>query len=612
MKFFLFFILLLSNYCSPCQQAGYRNMILTDSSRRYKPGAGSGHHLCYRPVEIDCWYPATAAGTMPVRYGEFLELFQQRANRFQDDTIYSGLAGEMARYLSAGLGIADTVSLMGLATQSYRNADPVRRRFPLIVYMCSYNGMSFENTRLFEILARRGYIVASVTSVGRYPGNMTTDPADLREQVADGLFTIDVLRKSGTIDTTKIGLIGYSWGGPAAFLLAENLSVRAVLSLDGSELHYYGASREEDNNFNNLRWDLLSPAGPHFAYAYLESDGKQDEGPADSIFNIFPVFQGPKKYIRFPGATHEDFSCLPSLAAEIRKSDTAVLPDYPAFAVNWFDNYMKNGSNQLPGDSPYPVVSNRSEHASTISAKVLDAEDKTPLAYVNVGIPGKNVGTVTQKDGSFKLDVDSQLANDSLAVSMAGYEKHVIPLKKVPVIILLHRKSGGLTEVVVTSGIRRKRVLGNKTASNWVSVGFPMRFLGAELGVKMALGKKAGRLIRFQCHVSYSRVDSAIFRVNIYQVVKGIPVNILQQNVLLSIGKTPGDYTVDLSGLKLVLSGDILVSLELLRSCSSSPNPGAVFFSAAFFNSGTWRRQTSQAEWKKARGIGAGFNIEVR
>jgi hypothetical protein len=94
--------------------------------------------------------------------------------------------------------------------------------------------------------------------------------------------------------------------------------------------------------------------------------------------------------------------------------------------------------------------------------------------------------------------------------------------------------------------------------------------------------------------------------------VNGKPENIMQRSIFLSIGRAPGDYTVDLSGLNLVLSGDILVSLELLKTYSALAIPGAVFFSAALFNSGTWRRQTSQAEWTKAHGIGVGFNVEVR
>jgi len=611
MKYTFPFILLLAGYPLLAQQAGYRSMMFTDSSRHYKPGAKSGDRLNYRPIEIDCWYPAASAEGNPIHYGEFLQLFQERANRFQDDTIYAGLAGEMTRYLCAGLGIVDTASLTNLATQSYRDASPILRRFPLIVYMCSYNGMCYENTRLFEVLARRGYIIASVTSVGRYPGNMSTDPADLREQVADGLFAVDMLRKSGTVDTARIGVIGYSWGGPAAFLFSDNTHVAAFLSLDGSELHYYGQSSEEDSNFNQLRPDLLRAAKSHFAYAYLESDGKQSDGPADSIYNVLTFFQGPKKYLRFPGATHEDLSCLRYLAASIRKTDSGALPNYPAFAVSWFDNYLKNGSTMLPRNSPYPVVS-RSQETTTIAGRVLDAEDKTPLAYVNIGIPGKNAGTVTREDGSFKLNIDPKLANDSLAVSMVGYEGRVILLRKLPGTIVLQRRGGGLSEVVVTSSIRRSKIVGNTTTSKLVSVGFPTRFLGSEMGVKMTLGKRPRHLEKFHCHVSDTRVDSAVFRLNIFRVVNGKPENIMQRSILLSIRNAPGDYTVDLSGLNLVLSGDILVSLELLRTYSALPSPGAVFFSAAFFNSGTWRRQTSQAEWTKARGIGVGFNVEVR
>jgi len=611
MRYILFCILLLGGFSSSGQEAGYRNIVLIDSGRRYKPNAHLGDHLYYRPIEIDCWYPATPGAT-PIHYGEFLQLFQQRANRFQQDTVYSSLAGEMAQYLCAGLSIADTASLTGLFTQSYWNADPIRRRFPFIVYMCSYNGMCYENIRLFEALAHRGYIIASITSVGRYPGNMTMSPEDLKEQVADGLVAINFLRKSGSIDTTKIGLIGYSWGGPAALLITGSVNVAAVLSLDGSELHYYGQSPEEDNLFNQLRPSLLQMVKSRFAYAYLESGGKQDEGSADSLFTILPALQGPKKYIRFPAATHEDFSCLPYLAARIRKTDSSALPGYPTFAVKWFDNYLKGGENRLPADSSYPVVSSMSGKRTAIAARVLDAEDKTPLAYVNVGIPGENTGTVTNDDGSFKLHIDSHLSNDSLAVSMAGYVRRLIPLKKVPGIILLDRKSGALNEAVVTQIVRPTKIIGNTTASKLLSVGFPMRFLGAEIGVKMALGKHPRRLEKFHCHVSDTRIDSAIFRLNIYRMVNGNTDNVLKRNVLLSIGKIPADYTVDLSSLNLILSGDVLVSLELLRSYPSLANPGAVFFSAAFFNSGTWRRQTSQAQWKKAHGIGVGFNLEVR
>ena len=76
----------------------------------------------------------------------------------------------------------------------------------MIIYLCSFNGMSFENIHLLENLASHGYIVASITSVGRYPGNMSTDPADLWGQVKDGLFAIDQLKRKPGVDPNKIGL----------------------------------------------------------------------------------------------------------------------------------------------------------------------------------------------------------------------------------------------------------------------------------------------------------------------------------------------------------------------------------------------------------------------
>lgn len=612
MKYTPLFMLLLVGYPSLAQEAGYRNVICVDSSRRYEPSAHLGDRLYYRPIEIDCWYPAKAGRESPVRYGDFLRLFEARADRFQVDTVYSGLADQMARYLSAGLGFSNTASLTDYVTQSYPGATPVKGQFPLIVYMCSYNGMCFENIPLFEGLARHGYIVVSVTSVGRYPGNMTMDPADLSQQVADGSFAIRALNRSGLVDTSKIGLIGYSWGGPAALLLAARSATVAVLSLDGSELHYYGQSPAEDSDFNRLRPALLQSATKPFAYTYLQSGGKQDDGPADSLFDILPAFRGPKKYLRFDGATHEDFSCLPRMAARIGKKDSSTLPDYPDLAVKWFDHYLKNASGPFPRDSPYPIVDHKPKDGVTVMARVLDSEDRSPLAYVNVGIPGKNLGTVTGLDGSFAMRIDPQLARDTLAVSMVGYERQLVPLKDVNRRILLRRRTAALQEAVVTSPVRRNRTLGNTTTSKMVSIGFPMRFLGAEIGVQVALGRHPRRLESFHCHVSGARIDSAIFRLNIYRVVNSNPENILDRNILLAVGKEPGDYSVDLSGLNMVMSGDILVSLELLKSYSSLQGPGAVFFSAAFFNSGTWRRQTSQAEWKKAHGIGVGFNIEVR
>jgi pimeloyl-ACP methyl ester carboxylesterase len=622
----LFFICEITPAQSQLYRIGYKNLILTDSSRTYKPGTQSTNRLHYRLLEIDLWYPAApSASTSPIEYGQLLQLLQDRSNRFQDDTVFTNITQGLVASLCAGLNITDTAAFTHLRTNSYENAAPVRQPFPLIIYLCSFNGMSFENVHLLENLASHGYTVASITSVGRYPGNMSTDPADLWEQVKDALFAIDELKKADNVDQDKIGVIGYSWGGLAALLLSMNATDPTdVLSLDGSEMHYYGESAEEDRDFNRVRTSPFFNTGRvHSTYTYLESGDKQADRQIDSIFNVFPFLSAQKQYIRFPGTQHEDFSSLPMLSAQlIADLPQAGLSRFDKFSQHYFDAHLKGQTKAMSmllaecwtkqhADSAYPIA----KHANgrhVITGKVFDAKDKAPLAFVNVGIPGKNRGTVTRHDGSFALTIDQEMNEDSIQFSMAGYQARTMKIHQ-PLSVFLNEKITELKEVVITSRAPKTRRLGNTSTSRSVSVGFPMRFLGAELGIRIRLGRRPVFLKAFNFNISSSRVDTALFRLNIYGFDKGTLSGYkLQRNILIPVGKAAGAQTIDLSACHLITSGDILVTLELLEGASSGTEPGALFLSAGFFNSATWRRPTSQATWKKAAGIGVGFNIVVQ
>jgi BAAT / Acyl-CoA thioester hydrolase C terminal len=255
-------------------KVGYTNIITIDSGRIYKQNTSIGTKLHFRPIEIDFWYPAIEPiTTLPAQYGYFLNLLQQRSNRFQDDTVYNEMTTGLVAYLSSNLNISDTSKLIHLPTVSYANATPFSERSPLIVYLCSYNGMSYENVALFEWLAAHGYLIACITSVGRYPGNMSTRLPDLMEQVADADFAIRYLTAGKQADTTRIGVIGYSWGGLAALILTMNSpNIKCLLSLDGSELHYYGDSKDEDRDFDQIINSSYCQARKlSVPYSYLES-----------------------------------------------------------------------------------------------------------------------------------------------------------------------------------------------------------------------------------------------------------------------------------------------------------------------------------------------------
>ena len=109
--------------------------------------------------------------------------------------------------------------------------------------MTAFNGMSYENFALFEALAKKGFIVVSISSIGRFPGDMTMKKADLMEQVNDAVAALDVLKQDPGIDFNNIGIAGYSWGGLAGALLSAKIpGVNCLVSLEGSEFHHYGVA----------------------------------------------------------------------------------------------------------------------------------------------------------------------------------------------------------------------------------------------------------------------------------------------------------------------------------------------------------------------------------
>ncbi len=614
-------------------EVGYRSFITTDSGRLYKTGVSASDRFYFRPIEIDFWYPASysKAGS-PMLYGDFLDLLEKRSNRFQNDTVYKKLTTDLAHYLGINLKIQDT-TLLQMKTSSYLNADAIKGTFPLILYMSSYNGISYENLGLFEWLAANGYMVVCVTSVGRYPGNMTTKIDDVMEQVEDGLFILNYLKKKTSIDSTKIGAVGYSWGGLASLILSMKApDIKALLSLDGSEMHYYGESVEEDLDFDEIRRaSFFRASDVHAPYAYLESGHKQLDRQVDSIYNMLPMIGSPKHYVHFPKASHEDFSFISSFTplGRVKYNDSSfIYNQVKEFSLNYFNTLLHYKSNHLSaqlnfiyrnlGDSIYPKIIIDTSKRFAISGKVLDVKNNEPLPYVNIGIKNKNIGTVTQRDGSFQMRIPPDLARDSLTISMAGYNSQTISVSRIireskSINILLKERYTELNEVVITEKTLPVKILGNTTTSNFVSVGLPLKFLGSEVGVKINLGKKSVMLKKFSFNVSGNRLDTAVFRMNIYDVRNGVPFeNVLQKNILIPVGKRTGLYMIDLSEYKIEMKGEILLSLEWIEGSSSSSGNGAIFLSAGFLNSSTWHRITSQGEWKKAPGLGVGLNIEVQ
>lgn len=98
----------------------------------------------------------------------------------------------------------------------------------------------------------------------------------------------------------------------------------------------------------------------------------------------------------------------------------------------------------------------------TITGKVLDAKDGSPLPGVNILVKGTTRGAVTGADGAFSLSAD---AGEMLVVSLVGFDKVELAAKAgAPMVIRLASASTGLEELVVIGyGAQKKKVLTGAT-----------------------------------------------------------------------------------------------------------------------------------------------------
>lgn len=243
------------------------------------------------------------------------------------------------------------------------------------------------------------------------------------------------------------------------------------------------------------------------------------------------------------------------------------------------------------------------------AGRVFCATDSVPMSYVHVGIVGKEAGTISGEQGRFGLPAKSSAAGDTLRFSMLGYETldWIIPAQQSgdSLLIYLTEKAYLLPKVTffpkgveVQMGARQHQLINEM----WGAGGLAS---GEELGRYFPLKDGPVRLDTFRFHLRRNHSDSMLFRLNLYTATpNGWPREpLLDRDIRFKVVKgqneaDDGWITVDLSDENLILKGEFVATIELLRNWVGfgySP----IFVS---FTEGRERaliRLSSQAPWQK-------------
>jgi len=190
-----------------------------------------------RPIQTLGWYPAKKSGKA-MTYGDYLVLAASQDSFDRSPAEISRIAAATTRD-SIGYQTSDQTTLLNgikaATMHAIRDATPIDGPFPVLVYAPSDGGSAFENADLCEYLASQGYLVIASPTQGAHGHYMTDDLEGAEAEAADIRFLIGYANSLAQADTTRLAVIGYSWGGLAnALAAAKDNRIKVLVDLDGS------------------------------------------------------------------------------------------------------------------------------------------------------------------------------------------------------------------------------------------------------------------------------------------------------------------------------------------------------------------------------------------
>ena len=247
----------------------------------------------------------------------------------------------------------------------------------------------------------------------------------------------------------------------------------------------------------------------------------------------------------------------------------------------------------------------------TIKGVVMDANTGLSLPYVNIGFIDKELGTVSDENGSFYFSFDTANLSslDTLKVSSIGYQQSKLPFSsiegQIPTLIeiKLEPEIVSLDEVVLTSSKKKRRsksekmvgysFVGQLKNGSWEGDGA----LGGELVTKINVNRKKRQLNAFYFYVLENVSDSLLIRINVYDGTTKQPENKLtNKNIIYTLKTKLGKIGIDLAPYDIIIEDDFSIGIELLQvygneiglKLAGDDTPGV-----------SYRRYASQGEWKR-------------
>ena len=200
---------------------------------------------------------------------------------------------------------------------------------------------------------------------------------------------------------------------------------------------------------------------------------------------------------------------------------------------------------------------------SQIRCVVKDSISGEPIPYVNIWVENETIGTTSETNGNFSLDIKEEKV---LVFSALGYEVKKVSSKTD--IILLKPKVFELKEVVIEQPKFSKEIeIGNFSKPLGYHISGNIEWSNAKFFNYETIYENTKFVKKIKIKTR-SKVNNAKFKIRIFSVNKeGFPENdLLDEDIIVMVKKGKKNNVIDISNFKLVFPEEgLFVAYEVLK-----------------------------------------------
>lgn len=256
-----------------------------------------------RPVQVTCWFPATGTAGSALTFRDYFLLSAAERGAASPDDRQKAVANEKTFFAGLGIDGALVERWLDEEVSARAGAIPSRGPFPLVLVAQGNGQSAHDQAILSEFLASHGFIVCTTPSQARLGTTMRSEADVLpsaKAQAMDLRIAERYAREHFHARPTPPGVVGHSFGGRSALVLAAEGHAAAIASLDG------GIGAEEARAWvDGLRLDRA-----HFATPILHIYEEGDRAITPDLKLIRSLGLSDRTLVKIDAMRHIDFTSL--------------------------------------------------------------------------------------------------------------------------------------------------------------------------------------------------------------------------------------------------------------------------------------------------------------